>query len=153
MNWFIKTPFGPNEDPVEHMVQLLAIEAEKIGIPLSDVEKELLLDETPDQETLPQELREKAKGLIAKILETESGEFDRDPKSFLDSLQWAGDSGYVPVVALAEEVACEIGGNAYPPLKGWQKIKDRGLLIGCGLLVVLAIFAIGAIGTVFFGWK
>ncbi len=153
MNWFIKTPFGPDEDPVEHMVQLLAVEAEKTGFPLSALEKEGLLDERPDHESPPQELRQKAKDLIARILEAESDDFERNPKSFGNSLQWAGDRGYVPIVALAEEVSCEMGGSAYPPLHGWKKIKDRGLLIGCGLLVVLAMFAIGAIGAVFFGWK
>jgi hypothetical protein len=58
-------------------------------------------------------------------------------KSFGSSLQWAGDSGYPNIVSLAEEVAREMRGEAFPSLQGWNLVKDRIQLVGCGLLVVL----------------
>jgi len=154
MGWFSKSPFGHNEDPVNHMVKLLSDEAEKAGSPLTQSEKEYLAAGHSDHEPPTEGLEKKTKDLIVRIFEAEPwDEFERDPKSFGNSLQWAGDSRYSNIVALAEEVSCEMTGRSSPPLHGWQKISDRILLVGCGILVVLSMFAIGAVGTIFFGWK
>lgn len=153
MSWFAKSPFGPDEDAAEHMVELLSAEAEKSGTPLTDLDKEILSNgSSPEQ--VPGDLRQKAKKLITSLYLAEPwDEFERDPKSFGNSLQWAGDSRYPNIVALAEELAIEMRGTAFSPPQGWRLAKDRLQLIGCGLLVVLLMFAI-VIGAGFmFGWK
>jgi len=153
MSWFPKSPFAPDEDAAEHMVKLLSTEAEKSGTPLTDLDKEILAKgSSPEQ--VPEDLRRKAKKLITSMYLAEPwDELERDPKSFGNSLQWAGDSSYPNIVALAEEVACEMRGEAFPPFQGWKLAKDRMQLIGCGVLVVLVMFAM-VIGAGFlFGWK
>src|ERR1700688_2189446 len=154
MSWFIKSPFGRDEDPVEHMVKLLSEKAEKEGTPLTDSDRAILVKERSDVEPVPEELRHRAKELIARMfIEEPWDEFAGDPKSFGSSLQWAGDSGYPNIVSLTEEVACETRGEAFPPFQGWKLAKDRMQLIGCGVLAVLFMFAI-VIGAGFlFGWK
>jgi hypothetical protein len=155
MSWFIKNPFGPDEDPVKHMVELLSAEAEKAGTgtPLSLVDKEILARESSPSDLMPEDLRQKAKELIVRIFEAEPDAVERDPKSFSDSFQWAGDSSYPNIVALAEEVARDISRTAFHPPRGWKLVRDRMQLIGCAVLVVLLMFAI-VIGAGFlFGWK
>jgi len=149
MSWFSKSPFGRDEDPVEHMLTLLNNEAAKSGVPLSHEDLEALRSE---QSPIPEDLRERVKNLIAKIFHTESDPFEEDPKSFSNSIQWA-DPHYPHIVALAEEVACEIGAEAYPPLRGWARVKDRAQLLGCGCLAVLLMFAAVVIAGWIFHWK
>jgi hypothetical protein len=154
MSWFIKkSPFGRDEDPVRHMVELLSREADKAGSPLTDLEREALARENHRSEPLPEDLRQHAKGLIARIFEAEPwDEFENDPKCFSSSIEWAGDSRYPNVVALAEEVRCEIA-QLTPRLHGWKRVNDVVQLVGCALLVVLLMFAV-VIGAGFlFHWK
>lgn len=154
MGSFIKSPFGRDEDPIHHMVELLSKEAEKAGTPLTDLDKETLAEECSDTRAMPDDLRWRAKELIARIFEGElSDEFVRDPKCFSSSLQWAGDQSYPNIVALAEEVYCDINPTAFHSLHGWEFAKDRMQLIGCGVLAVLLMFAIGIAGSILFGWK
>lgn len=152
MSWFSKSPFGHGEDPVEHMLALLCNEAAKDGIPLTDEDRAILAQEGFDQDAIPEDLRKRVKDLIARILITESDSFTRDPKSFNDSIQWA-DPHYPNIVALAEEVARELGAEAYPPLRGWARVKDKIQLVGCGCLVVLLMFIAVIFAGYFFGWK
>jgi hypothetical protein len=153
MSWFIKSPFGRDEDPLHHMVELLSDEAIKDGVPLTERDRELLARENSRLEPMPEVLRQRAKDLITLIFEAEPfDEFERDPKCFSCSLQWAGDGRYPNIVALAEEVACDIA-RPSAPLYGWKLVKDNLQLVGCGLLVVLLMFAIVAVTGLLFGWK
>jgi hypothetical protein len=152
MSWFSKSPFGHDEDPVEHMLALLCNEAAKDGTPLTDKDRAILAQGGFDQDAIPEDLRKRVKDLIARILIAESDEFKRDPKSFNDSIQWA-DPHYPNIAALAEEVAAELGVEAYPPLRGWARVKDRVQLVGCGCLVVLLMFTTVMFAGYFLGWK
>ena len=82
MSWLIKRcPFGPDEDPVEHGVDLLENEAIRAGFPLSGLDRKILCSENPDAEPIPEELRQRVKQLIARIFETEPwDEFESKPK-------------------------------------------------------------------------
>jgi hypothetical protein len=154
MSWFFKkSPFGCDEDPVQHMVELISHEADKAGSPLTDREREALARENSRSEPLPEDLRQRAKELIAQIFKAEPwDEFENDPKCFSSSMERAGDGRYPNVVALAEEVGCEIA-RLTPPLHGWKQVKDAAQLVGCALLVVLLMFAV-VIGAGFlFHWK
>jgi hypothetical protein len=97
MSWLIKrSPFGRDEDLLDHMVELLSVEAIKDGVPLTERDREILADVEP----MPEILRQRAKELIIRIYEAESlDEWDRDPKCFSCSLQWAGDGEYPNIVA------------------------------------------------------
>ena len=150
MSWFIKrSPFGRDEDPLDHMVELLSVEAIKDGVPLTERDREILASAEP----MPEILRQRAKDLITRIFEAEPfDDWERDPKCFSCSLEWAGDSRYPNIVALAEEVACDIA-RPSAPLHGWKLAKDKLQLVGCGLLLVLLMFAIVAVAGFVFGWK
>jgi len=152
MSWFGKSPFRRDEDPVEHMIALLSNEAAKLGVPFSDKDREILAEERSDQNPIPEDLRERVKDLIARILHAESDPFETDPKSFGNSIQWA-DPHYPNIVALAEEVACELSAEVYPPLRGWARVKDQLQLVGCGCLVVLLMFTAVVIAGELLGWK
>jgi hypothetical protein len=150
MSWFIKrSPFGRDEDPLNHMVELLSVEAIKDGVPLSERDREILANVEP----MPEILRQRTKELVMRIYESESpDERERDPKCFGCALQWAGDGQYPNIVALAEEVACDIA-RPSAPLHGWKRVKDKLQLLGCGLLLVLLMFAVVAVAGFLFGWK
>jgi hypothetical protein len=154
MSWFGKSPFGRDEDPVKHMLELLCTEAEKAGTPLTDQDQAILASERSELAPVPDDLRQKTKKLIARMLEAESyDEFEWDPKSFGFSLQWVSDSTYPNLVDLTEEVSGELRGTAYPRPRGWKLYKDRMLLIGSGLLVVFLMLAISSSLSLLFGWK
>lgn len=153
MNWLSKSPFARGEDPVTHMVDLLSLQAQKAGTPLTPADQEMLARQSTRGDPLPEELRHKAKELIARIFEAEADAVERDPRSFSDSLQWAGDLGYPNIVALAEEVSCDISRTAFPPLRGWKRISDRMQLVGCAVLVVLLMFAVVISAGFLLGWK
>jgi hypothetical protein len=154
MSWFIrKSPFARSEDVVRHMLELLAHEADKAGSPLTHLERETLAKEYSRFEPLPEDLRHRAKELITRIFEAESwDEFENDPKCFSNSVEWASDLGCPNVVALAEEVRCEIA-RLTPPLRGWKRVRDAVQLVGCGLLIVLLMFAVVIAAGFLFHWK
>jgi hypothetical protein len=155
MSWRRKSPFSSPEEAARNMVELLAKEAEKAGTPLTDQEKETLLQASSESPfSVSEELRRKAKALISRIFETESPEeFDRDPRSFSHSMLQAGDTAYSNVVALAEEVSRDIREMGYPPPQGWRLAKDRMQLVGCGCLVVLVMFVMVTIAGFVYHWK
>ncbi len=135
------------------MVNLLAEEAVKAGCPLSDLDRKILREENPDNEAIPEELRQRAKELIVRIFETEPWEdLERNPKDFGASLEWASDSHCSNVVMLAEEVACEIA-HPLPRLHGWGLVKDKLQLVGCAVLFIVIIGASIAAIQALFGWK
>ena len=137
-----KTPFGRQEDPIQHMVELLSIEAANEGVPLSDKDKEVLASEVIPGAPISAELQNKAKKLIEEILKREQARGrDEDPKNFGNSLEWAGDPDYPNIVMLTEEVISSGASlRGLPPLHGWRRVKDRFQLLGCGLSLVLALF-------------
>jgi hypothetical protein len=148
----LKNPFANHEDPVEHMVELLCKEAESAGTPFSEVEKKILASESTSEESVPEELRQRAKKLIEELLRKEqtSGAVT-NPKSFDNSLEWAGDPGYPNIVALTEEVVTSGGSlKALPKLRGRRWAKDRIQLLGCALSIVLVMLLIVGIFTVVF---
>jgi hypothetical protein len=153
MNWFSKSPFRRGEDVETHMVELLARAADDAGSPLTDIDKEILKRTFSPLDPVPPILLEKTRQLIKGILRGEAlDEPERDLKSFGNSLQWVDDYRYSNIVAITVEVASEWR-QPGPPLHGWQLTKDRTQLIGCGVLVVLLMFAIGIAVHLLFGWN
>ncbi len=147
-----KSPFASNEDPAEHMVSLLAKEAEIAGTPFGEAERKILLREAAPAEPVPEQLQQRAKKLIEQLLRKEqSSASSADPKSFDNSLEWAGDPGYPNIVALTEEVVCSGGSlKALPRLHGRRWLKDTTQLVGCAFSVVLLMLLIVVvIGLVF----
>jgi hypothetical protein len=145
MFWFRKSPFDRQEDPIEHMVALLSNEAANAGIPLSDDDKKLLASEVMPGARISEELRNRTKKLIEGTLKREQASGpDEDPKSFGNSLEWAGDPGYPNIVMLTEEVITSgTSRKSLAPLHGRRWLKDNGQLIGCRLAVVLFLMLIG----------
>jgi hypothetical protein len=149
MSWIRKSPFGRGEDPLKHMVSLLSQEADGSGIPLTDIEKNILASEYSIREPVSKELQEKAKQLIAQIFQRERGASKEESrKSFSSSIEWAGDQSYPNIVAIAEEVITGGGFGPMPPLRGRTWLKDRAQLVGCAILAVLFMFLI--VAAVFF---
>jgi hypothetical protein len=147
MTWGRKNPVESPEDAVKRLVDLVADAGDKDGSPLTPLDREILAT----QEPVPEDLRRRVSQLIPGILEDE--QFDEspwDPKSFTNSLQWAGDSHYSNIVAITEEV---ISGIERTKLHGWKLAKDRILVIVCGLLVVFCMLAIVTAMGFLFGWK
>jgi hypothetical protein len=154
MFWIRKSPFGRQEDPIEHMVVLLSNEALNAGVPLSDGERMLLASEFIPGAPISEELRNRTKKLIEKILAREQESQAEDLRSFGNSLEWAGDPDYPNIVMLTEEVVCSGGSRRnLPPLHGWRRFKDRFQLIGCGLSLILLMFLIVIASTLIFGRK
>jgi hypothetical protein len=138
-----KNPFASHEDPVHHMVALLCKEAESAGIPFTENEKQILASESSSEKPVPEGLRQRAKKLIEELLSKQqtSGAVT-DPKSFDNSLEWAGDPGYPNIVALTEEVVTSGSLKLRPRLQGRTWVKDRVQLLGCALSIVLLMFLI-----------
>ena len=150
MRWIRKSPFGRGEDPVKFMVSLLSQEAGRSGIPLSEAEERILASEFAPRLPIAEGLHERTKRLIAQILqrERETPQEERT-KSFVSSIEWAGDQNYPNIVAIAEEVITGRGLGQMPPLRGRAWLKDRTKLIGCAFVAVLFIFLIVAAVTFF----
>ena len=151
MSWFSKRPFESPEDAMRHMVDLVADAGEKAGSRLTPMDREILAWGMSLQEPIPDDLRRRVSQLIVGILENE--QFDDsywDPRSFSNSLLWAGDSHYSNIVAITEEVVSSI--NRTKP-RGWKLAKDKILVVACGLLVVLCMLAIVSGLGFLFGWK
>lgn len=131
------------------MVNLLAIEAKNSGSELSDEDRQILSEEC----LIPESLRDKAKDIIRHILEREqlSGETDvfEHPDSFGNSMEWAGDPQYPNLVRLTEEVILEgRAAGIFPEageLHGWGLVKDKLLLVACGLLIVITVLVAGGL--------
>jgi hypothetical protein len=144
MNWIRNRPFRDQNEAIQHMITLLAKEAESSGTPLSEEEKNILAGQT----TVPNDLRGRAKNLIRGILIKEDREGLGAWKSFGNSLQWVDDYPLDPNIALlTEETVVEgraVGIFPQPAeLHGWGFVKDKLQLVGFGLLLVIAIFIVG----------
>jgi hypothetical protein len=145
-----KNPFAGDEDPVAHMAALLCKEADSAGIPFNEDEKKILVAEVTSKLSVPEELRQRAIRLIQELLSKEqSSGATADPKSFNNSLEWAGDPGYSNIVALTEEVVTSGGSRKpLPRLHGKRWAKDRIQLLGCAVAIVLLMFLIVGIFAV-----
>jgi hypothetical protein len=145
MPWIRRSPFGRGEDPLTHMVSLLDQEAIASGTPLTEYEKIILASEYSTREPIPEELHQKAKQLIAQMLQRERGATtEESAKSFASSIEWADDQAYPNIVALVEEVITGGGFGRMPAPRGRRWLSDRAKLIGCAFLAVLFMFLIVA---------
>jgi hypothetical protein len=136
MTWTRKSPFTSNADPVEHMVELLSNERANVGTPFNADEKQVLRRKASNVEPVPEELRRKSKAVIEQLLKRkQTAETNNDPKSFNNSLEWAGESDYPNIVALTEAVVMSGTGILRLHGRGW--VKDKIQVIGCALIIVL----------------
>jgi hypothetical protein len=102
---------------------------------------------------LPDSLREKPKDLIEKTLQRELFACKADafehPDSFANSLEWSGDPESPNIARLTEEVILEgRASEVFPPpdrLQGWGFIKDKSLLVGSGLLIIVTVLVVGGL--------
>jgi hypothetical protein len=127
------------------MVALVAAEAEKVGTPLSEEDRRLLLDEWIPLEIDEEGSAPKFKKLIAQTFDHEA-DLD-DPMSFSNSVQWAGADRYPRIVALAEEIIVSRS-EKRPRLRGRRAIVDLVQLIGCSVVTVILLMLFAA----FVGW-
>jgi hypothetical protein len=147
MSWIRKSPFADGKDPAEHMVALIAAEAERSGTPLNDAEKQMLLDHP--ETIVPEDFRTKTKKLIEQTFNYEA---DPDnPLSLGNSVEWAGDGAYPTIVALTEEVMLERGEKTR--LRGRRQIFDLIQLVGCAVVAVILMSLVVALLSGLFGHK
>jgi hypothetical protein len=143
MTWIRKSPFSRREDPLDYMMSALSREAEAAGAPLSDDEKKILSSEVIPERPLPDDLKERVKPLISKILQRErTADPSTNTVGFGDALEWV-EPDYPNIAALAEEVIMSGGLGALPKMHGGRLIKDRAQLVGCAIVLVAALMAIG----------
>jgi hypothetical protein len=145
MSWFRNSPFAGSDEAVAHMLALLVAQAEKAGMPLSEGERKLLLEEATPPKIVGEESDEKFRKLIERTFDDEVD--PDDPMSLSNSLQWAGDDQYPKIVALAEEVV-RSRSEKFPQLRGRRFMIDRLQLIGCGFATVVLMMLV----VVFFSW-
>lgn len=144
MSWIRNNPFADGQDPAEHMVALIAAEAERSGTPLNKAEKQTLLDHWDPETIVPKDFRTKAKKLIEQTFNYEAA--PDNPLSLGNSVEWAGDQSYPTIVALTEEVMLERGEK--PRLGRRRQIIDLIQLVGCGVVTVVLLMLFAAL----LGW-
>lgn len=134
VSWPQRSPFHRSEDSVEHILELLAKEAEKARIPLTDAERRTLTVKWDPATTIADELHAKARKLVELVFDHEA---DVDaPKSLGNSLQWATESGHSNITVVIEEVI-RSRNEALPRLRGRKWIVDRIQLVGCGFVAIV----------------
>lgn len=152
MSWIRRSPFSKVEDAAERMLRLLCEQAERAGTALSDEEKKILLAEK-GHASPSSELRQKVDPLIKQLLQREATTQEcKDPKSFGNTLEWAGDQANPNIVAFTEDVIC--GGwspGGLPRLHRRAWLLDKAQLIGCGILIVVLMLLVVGAFAVFFG--
>lgn len=134
MSWIRKSPFASGEDPVEHILGLLAKEADRASTPLAEAERSILTAKWDPETPISEELHAKTRNLIDLVFDHES-DVD-DPRNLGNSLAWASESGYSNLSVLAEEVI-RSRGERLPRLRGRRWIIDRIQLLGCGFAAVI----------------
>jgi hypothetical protein len=150
MSWIRKSPFADGDDPTEHMLTLIASEADRAGTPLSEAEKQMLLARRDPKNIVPDDFRTKAKKLIEQTFDHET---DPDsPLSLGNSVEWAGDGAYPTIVALTVEVMLERN-EKFPRLRGRRQIVDLIQLVGCGVVSVILLMLFSAFIILLFGHK
>jgi hypothetical protein len=145
--------FGRDENPVAHMVSLLSQEAKRSGIPLNEEEKNLLGQDAPEH-PLTGELREKFSRLIGQLLDREQSDgAAADPRSFGNSVEWAGDPEYPNIVAIAEEVISSRRPAESFAIRIRREMKDLTHLVGCAFAIVIVLGVIVGLCVLLFGSK
>lgn len=138
MSWIRKNPFAKEEDLLAHMVALLAEEARASGCPLSEEELKILANQDHRLKLkVENELRNNAKTLIERLLDKEA--LVKDPRSFGNSVEWAGEDGYPLIVQLAEEVISERRLRRPVGVRAKRWAIDAVQLVGCGFVTVILI--------------
>jgi hypothetical protein len=148
MSWFRNRPFANNEDAVKHMVFLVSEQAEKLGTPLSEEDRRLLLAGATPPKVAEEESDEKFRKLIEQIFDSEVD----DPMNFSSAIQWAGADRYPKVVALAEEIITSRA-EKRPRLRGRRAIVDLVQLVGCAVVTVILLMLFSALVIWLFGHK
>jgi hypothetical protein len=143
-----QSPLTASEDPTVSMIRRVRRHAESKGMQLTEDEERVLAGESMD---VPESIRLRLKELVTQIIESER--YDEtsvnDPKSFINSIKWAGNREYPIVVQLAEEVFCENPGPGEP--KGsW--LLDKSLLVIVGIAVVMMMLAVVLLLSFLFHW-
>jgi len=137
MTWIRKSPFRHGQDPLDHRLLALSVEAEAAGTPLSDTERKMLAAEAAPERPIPDDLKERVKPLISTILQRER---TADPGTisigFGDAVEWL-EPDYPNIAALAQEVITSGGSGGLPQLHGARLIKDRAQLVGCAIVLVV----------------
>jgi hypothetical protein len=146
--WSSNSPFANGEDAAKHMVALVSAQAEKVGAPLSEEERRLLLAEATPPQIAEAESDEKFRKLIEQTFDSEVD----DPMNFSSAIQWAGAERYPKVVALAEDIITS-SGEKRPRLRGRRAIIDLVQLVGCGLVTVILMMLVVALFSWLFGHK
>jgi len=143
MSWIRKNPFDPSEDPSQHMLALLANEAEQAGDPFSELEKEIL---SSGILSLPWDLDAKARNLIAQLLEKESAipSAKRDPKGLGNCLEWCDYGRSTNLTELTYQVASARNVMHPAPIDWRVWFKEKIGLIGCGLAAVILLMLFAA---------
>jgi hypothetical protein len=151
MTWIRKSPFSRQQDPLDHMLLALSLEAEAAGAPLSDDEKKTLASEVVPGRPIPDDLKERVKALISRILQRErTADSATKTISFGDALEWV-EPDYPNIAALAEEVIISRGSGALPQMHSGRLLKDRAQLIGCAIALVVGLIVIGVTISFLFG--
>jgi hypothetical protein len=128
--WIRKNPF--TTDPKMEMIKSVSERAASVGSPLIDSERELLAAENPVvDEATERRLRALVAGVIANQKAT--GE-DADPRSFVNSGEWATDREWPYVAALAE---AEITGSQTVKQVVRRSGSGAWLIAGCLTIVLL----------------
>ena len=137
-----KSPFRHGQDPLDHMLLALSVEAQAAGTPLSDTERKMLAAEAAPERPLPDDLKERVKPLISTILQRER---TADPGTisigFGDVLEWL-EPDYPNIAAPVEEVITSGGSGGLRQLHGARLIKNRAQLVGWAIAPVVASMAI-----------
>ena len=94
MTWIRKSPFRHGQDPLDHMLLALSVEAEAAGTPLSDTERKMLAAEAAPERPIPDDLKERVKPLISTILQRER-KADSGTISIGLATPWSGWSPFI----------------------------------------------------------
>jgi hypothetical protein len=133
--WIRKSPFT-TIDPKREMIRLVSEQANLTGTPLSEFELAFLSSANPQvDETTERRLRDLVVGVIDN--QRSSGQ-DRDPKSFVNAIEWAGDGEWPYVVAIA---VAQITGNQDVEQVDRRTYSGAWIIAGCfgfALLILLA---------------
>ena len=127
------------------MVSLLAAEGEVAGMPLTEEDCRILAG----YERMSNELSAKAHFLVGRILDKRTAG-DLDPLSF-DNAMTALDPEWPNIAEITAEVAT--ARNPQRRLHGWPLIKDVAQLVGCGIVIVLLMFAVVIVVGSVFHWN
>jgi len=136
-----KSPFEPDEDVTSKMIEEVAGEAEQIGQPLVQTERELLASEVWGlrvRDEVHVRLQRLVNGIVKRQYET--GEWKRNPACLLSAIEWCGDPDqeYPYVVRLVEDAISEQRSLQAKPRPRW----DFAGLILIGIAVVLGLMTI-----------